>query len=97
MEQFFEQVYQIVGRIPYGRATSYGQIARMAGKPRGARMVGWAMRRCPDGLPWHRVVMADGAIAGGDYAPLRRAMLEAEGVPFLQNGNVNLAVCGWMD
>jgi methylated-DNA-protein-cysteine methyltransferase-like protein len=69
---------------------SYGQIARELGKPRGARQVGWAMRHCPEGLPWWRVVMADGAITGGDYAAMRRAELEAEGVKFLPDGRVDM-------
>ena len=68
--------------IPRGRVVSYGQIAYMLGAPRAARQVGWAMRRCPDDLPWQRVVMSDGSIAGGGYSELRRAKLIAEGVPF---------------
>ncbi len=53
---FFEQVYDIVAVIPSGKVVSYGQIARALGSPRSARMVGWAMARCPEGLPWHRVI-----------------------------------------
>jgi len=93
MNQFYEQVYEIVGRIPYGRVMSYGQIAFMAGKPRGAREVGRAMYRCPDHLPWQRVVMADGAITGGEYAEIRKALLEAEGVAFLPDGRVDMESC----
>ena len=69
---FFQQVYAIVAQIPKGQALSYGQIAQMLGRPRAARMVGWAMRRCPEELPWHRVVKADGSIAGGGQSELRR-------------------------
>lgn len=94
---FFAGVYAVVAQIPPGRATSYGQIARMLGNPRAARQVGWAMRRCPDELPWQRVVRADGAIAGGGWSELRRALLEAEGVPFTPDGRVDLAACGWPD
>lgn len=92
---FFERVYAIVARIPKGRACSYVQIARMLGDPRAARQVGWAMRRCPDDLPWQRVVRADGSIAGGGMAALRRAMLEAEGAPFTADGRVDMERCGW--
>ena len=92
---FFQQVYDIVAQIPKGQALSYGQIAQMLGRPRAARMVGWAMRRCPDELPWQRVIREDGTIAGGAYAPLRRAMLEAEGVPFTQDGRVDIDRCRW--
>lgn len=99
MEQnsrFFENVYRIVSQIPEGTCTSYGQIAWMLGAPRAARQVGWAMRNCPDDLPWQRVVKSDGSIAGGGYAELRRALLEAEGVPFLPDGRVDLKACQWL-
>ena len=96
MNQFFNQVYSIVEQIPHGMVVSYGQIARMLGRPHAAREVGWAMRCCPEGLPWHRVVMADGTIAGGPYADMRRAILEAEGVEFLPDGRVNVALCCWV-
>lgn len=92
---FFEQVYAIVRQIPKGSCVSYGQIAWLLGRPRAARQVGWAMRRCPDDLPWQRVVKADGSIAGGGHAELRRALLKAEGVPFLPDGRVDLAACQW--
>ena len=59
---FFASVYALVAQIPPGFVVSYGQLARMLGAPRAARQVGWAMRRCPDALPWQRVVRADGSI-----------------------------------
>ena len=96
MSNFSEQVYAIVAQIPSGWVISYGQIARLLGTPRGARQVGWAMRNCPEGLPWQRVVMADGSITGGDFAEMRRATLEAEGVCFRSDGRVDMAACGWM-
>ncbi len=95
MDSFYQQVYQLVARIPKGRVATYGQLAWMLGHPRGARQVGWAMRHCPDGLPWQRVVMADGSITGGGYEPLRRMMLEEEGIPFLPDGRVDLGACRW--
>ena len=96
MEQgFFERVYAVVRRVPKGRVISYGEIAKILGCPRAARQVGWAMRRCPDELSWQRVIREDGTIAGGAYAPLRRAMLEAEGVPFTQDGRVAIDRCRW--
>ena len=95
MDTFFEQVYAIVRRIPEGRVVSYGQIARMIGRPRAARMVGWAMRSCPDDIPWQRVIKSDGSIAGGGFSKLRRALLREEGVPFLPDGRVDMAACQW--
>ena len=93
MNPFFEQVYAVVGQIPYGKVVSYGQIARILGRPRAAREVGWAMRRCPEHLPWQRVVMADGSVTGGLYADMRKALLEAEGVAFLSDGRVDMGLC----
>ena len=90
MSEFYKQVYAIVEQIPYGKVVSYGQIARLCGKPRAAREVGRAMRHCPEHLPWQRVVMADGAIIGGGYADIRKGILEAEGVTFLSNGHVDM-------
>ena len=93
---FFQAVYEIVAQVPRRRVVSYGQIARLLGSPRAARQVGWAMRQCPDELPWHRVVMSDGSIAGGGWSDLRRALLEDEGVPFLPDGRVDMANCHWL-
>ncbi|NCB53239.1 MAG: methylated-DNA--[protein]-cysteine S-methyltransferase [Clostridia bacterium] len=95
MNPFYQQVYDIVAQVPPGRVVSYGQIARMLGRPRAAREVGRAMRICPDGLPWQRVVMQDGTIASGSFAELRQAMLEAEGVGFLPDGRVDMNNSRW--
>lgn len=95
MTPFNEQVYSIVEKIPCGKVVSYGQIAWMLGRPRGARLVGWAMRNCPEHLPWQRVVKADGTVADGGHPEIRRALLEAEGVPFLPDGRVDMKSCLW--
>lgn len=95
MNPFFEQVYGVVRQIPHGKVISYGQIARILGRPRAAREVGWAMRCCPEGLPWQRVVMADGSITGGMYAEMRKMLLENEGVAFLPDGRVDMDSCNW--
>lgn len=90
---FFQSVYEVVAHIPYGHVMTYGDIARAIGCPRNARFVGFAMRACPEHLPWHRVVMADGSVTGGDWAPIRRMLLEKEGVPFCGDGRVDLENC----
>jgi methylated-DNA-protein-cysteine methyltransferase-like protein len=95
MNPFFAQVYDVVGQIPRGKVASYGQIARMLGRPRAAREVGRAMRCCPENLPWQRVVMADGAVAGGVFSEMRRAILESEDISFLSDGRVDMTVCRW--
>ena len=96
MDTFYRRVYDIVEKIPYGKTISYGEIARLLGQPRAAKMVGWAMRRCPENLPWQRVIMSDGSIAGGEHADARKAMLEAEGAPFLPDGRVDIKATRWL-
>lgn len=89
----------IVRRIPAGKVATYGQIARLAGMPRCARTVGYAMAGCQDpSLPCHRVVdRLGGTKAAFDrHAPgTQRALLEAEGAVFRPDGTVDLARCQW--
>ena len=93
---FFPAVYEVVRQIPCGRVMSYGQIARLLGFPRAARQVGWAMRCCPDDIPWQRVVKDSGESAGGEHAEFRRILLEDEGVTFLPDGRVDMPRCRWL-
>jgi methylated-DNA-protein-cysteine methyltransferase-like protein len=97
MATFFEYVYDAIACVPFGSVASYGQIARVLGNARAARQVGWACASCPGHLPWQRVVMADGSVAGGAYADARRALLLGEGVPFLPDGRVDMGTCGMSD
>lgn len=72
----------VVRRIPVGRVTTYGAVARLAGRPGAARAVGNIMRqaRTPH-LPYHRVVAAGGRLGGyGGPVSLKRALLAAEGL-----------------
>ena len=98
---FNESVYAIVARIPRGRVTTYGAIARALGDPRKSREVGWAMAATPQGqnLPAHRVINSRGELSGawafGGYTVLR-ALLEAEGVRFLDDGRVELERHFWI-
>ena len=96
----FEKVYARVKQIPPGKVATYGQIARLCGMPRGARIVGYAMASCPagSGVPCHRVVDREGHTKKGfdAYMPdTQRMLLEGEGVAFLLDGRVNLAECLW--
>ncbi len=95
LNHFYKQVYTVVSQIPYGKVVSYGQVAWMLGYPLAAREVGRAMRGCPEHLPYQRVVMADGSVTGGVSAEIRKARLEAEGVPFLPDGRVDMKSCRW--
>ena len=78
----------MVRRIPRGRVLTYGQVARILGKLRGARAVGWAMRALggaqAERVPWHRVVGAGGQISlrAGPGPELQRRRLRQEGVRF---------------
>jgi methylated-DNA-protein-cysteine methyltransferase-like protein len=92
-EGFFARAHELIARVPCGRVVSYGQIARVLGNPRAARQVGWACAACPDHLPWQRVVRADGSVAGGVCADVRRALLASEGVSFLPDGRVDMEAC----
>lgn len=87
----YERIYEAVSRIPAGKVTSYGHIALMVERPGAARLVGWAMRTLPEGLPWYRVVRADGT----PNFPEQRALLEAEGVTFRDDGRVDMSRHDW--
>ncbi len=80
--QFARRVLAVVSRIPPGRIATYGDVARMAGRPRAARAVGNIMRECNRaGVPCHRVVAAGGRLGGfGGNTGLKRSLLRAEGV-----------------
>ena len=98
MKSFHRAVHRLVRDIPRGRVATYGQIAGILGAPRAARAVGSAMRHCPPGLPWHRVVNARGAIsrranAGGMLT--QRLMLEQEGVPVRRGRILHLERHRW--
>lgn len=79
----WEPIYRLIKRIPRGRVTTYGALARALKVPGGARVVGYAMAGCPSGrgIPWHRVVGAGGRlIIREPYAGKQRRLLESEGV-----------------
>jgi methylated-DNA-protein-cysteine methyltransferase-like protein len=90
-------VYTLVRRIPRGQVATYGQIAALAGQARAARAVGGAMRRCPDDVPWHRVVNAQGGISRRRVQSgmmTQRIRLEQEGVR-LRGSRVPLGRYQW--
>ena len=81
--RFEMRVLTVVRNIPAGRVATYGDVARLAGKPRAARAVGNIMRDCRrQDVPCHRVIAAGGRIGGyGGRELLKRSLLAAEGVP----------------
>lgn len=87
---FFKQVYQVARKIPYGRVTSYGAVARYLGAPGSARMVGWAMNAShgQEDVPAHRVVNRSGLLTGKHHfkgTNLMQQLLESEGVVVIEN------------
>jgi methylated-DNA-protein-cysteine methyltransferase related protein len=96
----FSAFYSIVQHIPEGKVATYGQIAQLAGMPRCARIVGYALAACPpeSNVACHRVVDRLGRtkIVFDMYSPgTQRAILEAEGVVFRNDGTVDMALCQW--
>lgn len=99
-DNFFERVYQVAKKIPYGRVTSYGAIAKCIGAPGSARMVGWAMNasgKDPE-VPAHRVVNRKGLLTGKHHfkgTNLMQQLLESEGVEVVENQIKNLEQYFW--
>lgn len=97
----YRKIYGVVRRVPEGRVATYGQIAALAGIPRHARQVGYALFALPDAddsdVPWHRVVNARGEISvrATGHEELQRRLLASEGVEFDARGRIDLRAFGW--
>ncbi|HEV8650505.1 MAG TPA: MGMT family protein [Actinomycetes bacterium] len=92
---FDEAVWELVRRVPPGRATTYGQVAEAYyGVRKGARGVGQAIARCPDDVPWWRVVQADGAMKAAPGGDEQCARLREEGVALTLDGRVDWTMTG---
>lgn len=96
MTPFERKVLTIVSRIPVGRVTTYGDVAKLAGKPRAARAVGNIMRTADrPGLPYHRVIGAGGGLGGYTNLALKRSLLAAEGLTVTPRRVVGFANVRW--
>jgi len=88
----FRRIYEWVRTVPAGTVVSYGEVARACGTI--PILVGKAMAVCPEDVPWHRVVGADGTLKiarrGPEWALRQRRLLEAEGITFLPDGRVDM-------
>ena len=96
----YQHIYRVVRRIPRGKVATYGQIASLAGIPRQARRVGYALAALPRGsdVPWQRVINARGQVSERSMPGLeamQRAVLESEGVDFDTRGRVDLVRYQW--
>ena len=99
MENAFDRIYSVVSEIPKGKVATYGLVARLAGNPRWARVVGYALHNNPDQsrIPCHRVVNREGRVSsafvfGGENEQVR--LLENEGVQVV-DGKVDLEKYLW--
>lgn len=104
-QNYYEEVWMIVRKIPRGKVASYGQIAKMIPPPNGVdieaykafapRWVGGAMANCPDDVPWQRVINSKGEISERQGAEKQRLLLEEEGVKFDAKNRIDLKIFGW--
>lgn len=94
-----KKILSAIRAIPPGSVASYGQVASIAGLPKGHRLVARALRNYPgdSGLPWHRVIRADGhpGIDKGSSSYLKQlSLLKAEGI-FTDKGRVDMKRYRW--
>ncbi len=100
MSPFARKVIAYVKRIPRGQVATYGQIARLAGKPHASRAVGWVLHACAKShqLPWQRVINSKGTISfhplTAEYSAQKR-LLQKEGVEFQSLHGLNLNYYQW--
>jgi methylated-DNA-protein-cysteine methyltransferase-like protein len=100
-DNFFDKVYIVARKIPFGRVTSYGAIATYLGAARSARMVGWAMNNShtqQEEVPAHRVVNKKGLLTGKhhfDGTNLMQQLLESEGIKVIDNQIQDLETVFW--
>lgn len=99
--QLYPKIYKIVAKIPFGKVATYGQIARLAGVGKNARIVGYALSALPQhiDIPWHRVINRLGEIS---YSPsrnnhdnLQKQLLISEGIEFDSMDRINLENFLW--
>jgi len=106
MSNFYEQVYAVVRLIPAGQVTTYGRIARMLGRPKASRAVGYALNGLKDkqtdpayaSIPWHRVINAQGRITAvnRELSANRQAQrLLSEGVHVSEGLSISLERYLW--
>ena len=95
----WNSVYKLVKKIPRGRVTTYGAIARALKLSGGARTAGRAMAACPSGrgIPWHRVVGAGGRLLLREpNVSLQRKLLETEGLHVVERRIENFPARQWL-
>jgi methylated-DNA-protein-cysteine methyltransferase-like protein len=100
MSPFTQKVLALIKSVPRGKVATYGQIAALAGKPHGARGVGWILNSCAKShrLPWQRVINSKGKISfpkNSDEFKKQKALLMKEKIAVDRDGSVSLPVYLW--
>ena len=96
MTPFERRVLTVVSRIPAGRVATYGDVARLAGRPGAARAVGNILREADRPcLPYHRVIAAGGKLGGYTSLALKRSLLSAEGLTVVPGRVVGFTKVRW--
>jgi len=100
-DSIYRRIYAEVRRVPRGRVATYGQIATLAGFPRHARQVGYALhslRESEESVPWHRIVNGQGEVSPRSvpgWDEIQRELLENEDVEFDARGRIDLVRYQW--
>lgn len=94
-ESLIYEILSVVEEIPEGKVATYGQIARLIGRDKNARLVGrvLSMAGFYGDYPCHRVVNHAGRLAPGWLE--QKTLLEDEGVPMKNDTHVELKDCRW--
>ena len=98
--ELHRQILEVIALIPYGKVATYGQIAKLAGLPKHARLVGYVLKHLDveSQIPWFRVINSQGKLSVSRINDLgqniQKDLLEREGV-YLLNHKVNLKLFGW--
>lgn len=97
---FTKNVIASIRKIPRGKVATYGQIAKLAGKPQGSRGVAWILHSSSvvQDLPWHRVINSKGKISFplmSEHERRQRSLLEREGIEFNDADSIDLKIFQW--
>ena len=100
VDDFYKKVYKVVRKIPFGRVTTYGAIAKFIGSPSSSRVVGWALNSSHNdsSIPAHRVVNRNGLLTGKHHFfghDLMKQLLENEGIEVNDDKVVDFNIKLW--
>lgn len=98
--ELHRQILEVIALIPYGKVATYGQIAKLAGLPKHARLVGYVLKHLDKSseIPWYRVINSQGKISvthiNQQGENVQQSLLEQEGI-YLLNGKISLKKFVW--